>query len=179
MAANDPKEREYEGYRQAAREMTESDIFDRAEGGDFTSNALLGMRLTSIDDTTLDAISEQWGTSEFPWRQICGQARPFIRRFEVAIWIGDELEGLCTGRASRGDDNVTIHFLERSPDPSYLKGYIAEIATDAAEAYAFVIGRRRVKLKNPVPGALPVYQTLGFTLAETYRRNTYYERLVP
>lgn len=135
------------------------------------------LRLTAIDDVALDAIDAQWAGPEFPWRRICGQTRPYVRRFETAIWIGNNLEGLCIGRASRGGDNVTVHFLERKRG-SQIKGYVAAISFDAADAYAVLIGQRRVKLKNPAQGALPLYGTLGFTLAETYRQSTYYERIV-
>jgi hypothetical protein len=83
------------------------------------------------------------------------------------------------GRASRGPDNVTIHFLERAPGTNPFQGWVGQMAADTAEIYAKLIVRQRVKIKNPVPGALAAYQKLGFVLEKTYRGSTYYARVVP
>lgn len=47
-----------------------------------------------------------------------------------------------------------------------------------AENYAKLLKRQRVKLKNPNEALIKKYEALGFSLAETYRGVTYYERRV-
>ncbi|MER2265640.1 hypothetical protein [Methylobacterium oxalidis] len=178
MARGDGHERRYEGYRQAAREATADTLYKLARAGPAPRALLFGLRLTAIDDATLAAWELQWSESRFPWRRIVGQARPYIRRFEIAIWVGGDLLGLCVGRASRGPDNVTLHYVERRRGSNGLKGSVAEIATDAAETYAVIIGRRQLKLKDPVEGAVPLYRALGFELAGSYRGSTYFRRSV-
>ena len=66
--------------------------------------------------------------------------------------------------ASRGPDNVTLKFIERFPGNNLMKGLIFPLALEAAEAYAVVIGRQRIRLKNPVAGAIPWYLRHDFTL---------------
>ena len=178
MPVHDPNERRYERLREAARALTTDMENIRAGNGEMTPNVLLGLRLTSISDAAIDAAYAQWGAAIFPWTSICGQARPYVRRFEVAIWINGSLEGLCTGRASNGPDNVTLHYIESRPS-GLLQGYVAEIATDAAEEYAALIHRRRVKLKDPVAEKIALYEALGFRKAETYSGSRYYDRIVP
>lgn len=60
-----------------------------------------------------------------------------------------------------------------------LAGYVAALMTDVAENYAKVLGSQSVRIRNPSEGIIPHYQKLGFSLAETYRGATYYERRVP
>jgi hypothetical protein len=100
-------------------------------------------------------------------------------RFEIAIWSGGELAGLSVGGVSDGPDNVTVHFLERCKNHTVLKGWIAQIVTDVAEAYGKVLGKQRVKLKDPTEGAIPIYKELSFSLAESIKKTTYYARRIP
>jgi hypothetical protein len=53
------------------------------------------------------------------------------------------------------------------------------MVTDAAEAFAKALGKQRVKLKDPLEGAIPAYEALGFSLAESIKRTRYYARSVP
>lgn len=130
--------------------------------------------LLGIDDAAI-AAAVNW---RFPWRRIVGQTRPYFRRFELALWHNGNLYGLAIGRASKGPDNVTVHFLERAPGDNPFAGYFIRIAMDAADNYAKLLGRQRVKLKNPVPGAIPAYERVGFLVAEIYKGNTYWARYV-
>jgi hypothetical protein len=163
-------EEKYEGFREAAREHTSSK-FPHLVPLSISSDRL---NLTSISDVALAQCSN-WN---FPWRRIVGQARPYLRRFEIALWSHGDLLGLAIGRSSRGPDNVTVHFMERSKKTNPLAGYVSLVALDAADNYAKILGRRRVKLKSPHPEAIPKYESLGFSLAESYRGVRYYARSV-
>lgn len=171
--ATDPNARRYEVNREMARFYTQSLIRFLATKG-LMPPAATAARLTGIDDKAIE-IAAKWS---FPWQRIMGQARPYYRRFEVALWIDDNLCGLSVGRSSRGPDNVTIHFLERAAEDNPFMGFFSQIALDTADRYAKLIGRQRVKLKNPNPALVPKYQSLGFSVAETRKGNTYYDRQV-
>jgi hypothetical protein len=160
-------ESKYEGYRTAARQRTHVTLGVRLSGLD-------GLDLTAITDAAL-LESENW---EFPWRRIVGQTRPYLRRFEIAIWVQGHLLALGIGRTSRGPDNVTIHYLERSRLENPIAGYVSIIVVDAADNYAKILGRQRVKLKEPSDKLVPKYEALGFSLAETYRGVKYWARRV-
>ena len=177
--AADPNARRYEIYRETARNFTEVIIQMAASNSPLPRRILMPPEaafatLSEIDDRALAAA----GGWHFPWRRIVGQARPYFRRFELALWYRNDLYGLAVGRASRGPDNVTIHFLERASGNNPFAGYFAQITADSADRYAKLLGRQMVKLKNPVPGAVPKYQALGFSVAETIKGNTYYSRQV-
>ena len=65
------------------------------------------VRFTPIDGEALNAWHGDWPGSphpdaDFPWDQLAAKFRRCPRRFEVAIWHGDVLCGLCLGIPSRG-----------------------------------------------------------------------------
>jgi hypothetical protein len=67
-----------------------------------------------------------------------------LRRFEVAIWNGETLLALAVGKPSRGDDNVTLHFLERLVGNNPVASYVALIVADMAENYAKLLGNNEL-----------------------------------
>lgn len=160
--------------REIARRMSQDRFHALALKGEAPREAIT-CDFTAITDDAL-AAAAGW---KFPWRRIMGQNRPYLRRFEWAIWQNGSLYGLCVGRASRGSDNVTIHYLERSIGNSPFKGWVGQMAVDSAEIYAKLIVRQRVRIKNPVPEALAVYEKMGFVLEKSYRGSTYCARVVP
>jgi hypothetical protein len=138
----------------------------------------LSVRLTAIDGLCLDTWDATWSGQMFDWRAIDAHFKRDTDRFEVAVWSGQTLCGLAAGRSSNGPDNVTIHFLERMRAHNPLKGRIALLATEAADRYAKLQGKQRVKIKDPLADAIIVYEALRFVLAEPLGRITYYARPV-
>ena len=138
-----------------------------------------GLEFVPIDERALEAYAATNANWQFDWLE---WYRHFWRndpdRFDIAIWQNGELCGLAAGRPSTGNDNVTIYVLERRRDCLRLKGWIAQIVTDVAEAYAKVLGKQRVKLKDPVQEAIPTYERLGFEVAESIKSIKYYARRV-
>jgi len=100
----------YEARREEARERTQVTMYNLAMSGEGPLEAAR-MDLINITPPAL-AEAQDW---ELPWNKIVGQCRPYLRRFTVAIWFEGRLYGLGVGRASRGKENVTIHYLERRP----------------------------------------------------------------
>jgi hypothetical protein len=87
----------------------------------------------------LDAVQQQWGSSQFDWDAVNSNYRG-IDAFKFAIWVDDILCGLAI--ATTGDKNVKLRFIEGSPDPNCpLKGRRVLIALEAAANY----GQRRGK----------------------------------
>lgn len=165
--------RKYEAYREEARELTQATMYNLAMNLECPIEAAR-MDLINITPPALDEAAG-W---ELPWGQIVGQARPYLRRFTLAIWFEGRLYGLAVGRASRGKENVTIHYVERRSGQNPFAGWVAMIVSDVADNYGKILGSQWVKIRNPVAGAIPKYESLGFSLAGTYRGATYYQRRV-
>jgi hypothetical protein len=121
---------------------------------------------------------EEAANWELRWDEIVGQIRPYLRRFTISVWFEGNLYGLGSGKASRGKRNVTIHYIERRPSPNPFAGWVSLMVLDAAENYGKILGSQVLRIRNPVPGVIEKYQRLGFSLAETYRGATYYERKI-
>jgi hypothetical protein len=115
----------------------------------------------------------------FDWEDIRRLYYKLPRRFDVAIWDGEILCGLASGKASRHTENVTVCFMERFPiGESRLKGLVAETVVTAAESYAKIISRQWVRIKDPLPGTEVLYENLQFSLAPRRFGVTYYQRPV-
>jgi hypothetical protein len=167
----------YEEFREVARERALWFVHTMPVWNSDEEKSLV--RLTAIDDDCLDILESTWPDPEFNWRVIDTHfKRNDTDRFEVAIWSGEQLCGVASGRASNGPDNVTIHFVERLMQDNPLRGRIALLATETADRYAKILQKQRVKLKDPFPDAIVVYQRLRFVLAEPIGQTTYYAREV-
>lgn len=166
----------YEEYRDVARWAAQSFVTSIPLWRSDEERDLV--RLTAIDEAALNSWEATWPDKMFDWREIASHFKKDVDRFETAIWFGEELCGLTAGRCSNGPDNVTIHFLERMRPDNPLKGLIALLATETADRYAKILQKQRVKLKDPLPDAIVVYETLGFVVAEPIGRTTYYVRQV-
>jgi hypothetical protein len=173
----------YQGFRDAVFAVTE-------EKWRHTLPRDADLKLFPIDGQALEFWERVWlpyselaGETTFPWGAIYGQVCSTPRRFDMAIWDGPILSGLVVGMASRGKSgprtNVTIRFMERFRWTGLpLRGHIRGIALDAAHTYAQVLGKSMVLLRNPVPGAVPLYEDLGFTLEPAIRGCPYYGKRV-
>jgi hypothetical protein len=102
-----PQEEEAKARYEIRREIARASSQDRfakmglaGEG----PRALMGCDFMAITDHAL-AASQGW---QFPWRKIMGQNRPYLRRFELALWHNGTLYGLCVGRVSRGHQIVAL-----------------------------------------------------------------------
>jgi hypothetical protein len=164
----------------AAQELIRSPEYAGLDGPAF---ALRGLELTVIDEFALNWWRKVWrrkpSPGNFDWDTIVAHfTRNDVDRFEVAIWLENRLLGLGIGRPSKGDDNLTLHFVERYWGHNPLRGWVAQIVTDAADDYATVLGKKRLKLKDVAPAAVATYEALGFALAERTKYATYYARNV-
>jgi hypothetical protein len=168
--------RRYQGYRDAAYDLTWEQLRKKAPNG-------CDLRVMPFDNDALsfwrairhfNAVHPAGG---FPWDQIYWQTISTPRRFDVSVWDGEVLCGLASGMASRGDESVTLKWIERfNSAPNQMKGFVTEVAITAADHYAKIIGRRQVRLKEPNPGTEARYAAKGFTLAPKRLGVIYYQR---
>lgn len=143
------------------------------------------LHLTEIDGAALGFWDRYWSSfpsphpkGNFPWWRIMRQIRTTPKRLDLAVWADDTLCGLCAGMAAKSKRHVAISFLESFHGPNPLKGLVAAIAVECAEAYAQILGARWLKIRNPAAGALPRYEALGFRLVRPLRLAPYCEREV-
>lgn len=74
---------------------------------------------------------------------------------------------------------VFIDYLESAHDPRHpLRGSIATLATSAAHAYGRLLQAGAVRLKDPLPGVIPLYAGLGFGPVYEGDRVLYCERRI-
>jgi len=141
-------------------------------------------RMTPIAPAAIQTVQETWslqrhwtGDGGWPWELI---VRPFHKKprsFHAALWEGAELCGLAVGKVSRGKNRITLRYMQSSPSPTHpLRGRVTLLMFEAATAYGQALGCRSLRLRNPLPGALPIYLRLGFEFAETRRGIVYLNR---
>lgn len=99
----------------------------------------------------------------------------------MAIWNGSLLCGLIVGKASRSrtgsESNVTVSFVQGAPQQiNRLKGLIMPIALDATEAYATILDRPVIYIKNPVAEVMGYYEDFNFKVARRRCPGVYLER---
>ncbi|MEO3476199.1 hypothetical protein AAFO90_00830 [Phaeobacter sp. CAU 1743] len=169
----------YQGFRDAVYHLT-WEIWSHK-----LNSLSVDLKLDGIDDGALQQAETVWAPLEdknrpdiFAWRDIVRQVRSTPRRFDMAIWNGSVLCGMVCGKASKGaqgcDTNVTLRFLQGAPTAiNPLRGHIAAISLDAASAYALLLKKRMIFLKNPLSGARPHYEKLGFELAKRHAKGLY------
>jgi hypothetical protein len=165
--------RKYEAWREEARGRTQVTMYNLALNLEAPLEAAR-MDLINITPHALEEATD-W---ELRWDEIVGQIRPYLRRFTISVWFEGSLYGLAVGKASRGKRNVTVHYIERRADPNPFAGWISLMVLDAAENYGKILGSQILRIRNPIPGVRNKYERLGFSLAETYRGATYYERKI-
>jgi hypothetical protein len=147
-------------------------------------------RFSEIDPSALDTWRSTWrgiqpfGYGAWDWEGLVPPIRRKPSGFHLAIWSGDHLCALAVGRASKRRPSgrrhtLPVHFLEGNPDPWHpLKGQVADLAIACADAYGAALGARTLRLINPLPGLLRLYQGLGFSIAKIDSVPLYLERSI-
>jgi hypothetical protein len=170
----------YEEFRAAAYQFSESAL--KAEikrNSAYASLTGVAIQFAPISDAAIRCWRDDATNPIYPWDDLKSQFRPYIKRFEVAIWGNGRVCGMAIGRPSREHTNLTIHFAERwMSDSNPIKGFVAPIVADVANAYAIALGAQFLRIKDPVEGAIPAYLSLGFEHAEPIGRIRYMERRV-
>jgi hypothetical protein len=149
------------------------------------------LRLADTDDETLTAWRATWrgghpsGYGNWNWDRILHRAWRRPSAFHVAIWSGEQLCGMGVGRLSKRRHagirhTISMHFIESAHDNRHpLRGTIAPLVISASEAYGELAGASRIRLIEPLPGVVPMYESFGFTVAWKAGQPVYCERRIP
>jgi hypothetical protein len=82
-------------------------------------------------------------------------------------------------RPSGGRHLLSLHYLEGNPSRDHpLRGHVAALALDAAESYAAALGISRVRLVNPLPGVIRLYERLGYRIVPEQGSRVYLEKRI-
>ena len=122
------------------------------------------LRVTLLDDAALKAWRTNWqaGNECFDWVELGARYGRRWSRVEAAFWHGELLCGLFYGSISRGRHVIRIDCLEGRAGPHPLKRMIAPMAAQVGALYAQAYESSVLRFHRPIPGAIPVYQALGF-----------------
>ncbi|MBW3507230.1 GNAT family N-acetyltransferase [Pseudomonas sp. NKUCC02_KPG] len=116
-----------------------------------------------IDALALDAFNG-WGDGvHFSWEEVPLWKAREPWSFDLSIWCGSELCGLCFANPNQSRLRTKIIRLEGNPDIRHpLKNRVAAVAMLAVEHYAQKVGSRWLEIQEPAQEAMKVYQELGF-----------------
>ena len=170
MSKNRGNQYRYQFYRSEARkhaqELVQGNQNLLARGVD-TSKILF----EPITQAAIDA-SDLWGDEAtlYPWEEVHQWKQDDARSFDLSLWFDQELCGLCYASPRQSKLCIKIVILEGKPDRSHpLRGTVASLALTAIENFALLIGCSEIEVQEPAVGAIPVYESLGFSFDPTGR----------
>jgi|GEM_PF-2923183 len=148
------------------------------------------LRIEETNEHTVAAWQATWrgphpsGAGSWDWDRLLRRAWRRPSAFHVAIWSGEVLCGLGVGRVSKRRafglrHTISVHFVESAHDRGHpLRYTIATLVIAAAVAYGKLLGATRIRLIEPLPGVIPLYERLGFTVAWKAGQPVYCERRI-
>lgn len=154
----------YQVFRSQARALVNEFLHRQPE---FLSNSIATTSVR-MEPITYEAItaSLEWseGVALFPWEEVSAWKDKDTKGFDLSIWYGTELCGLCYASPRRSRLCIKVILLESNPCRSHpLKGQVASLALLAVDYYARMLGCREIEVQDPLAGARPLYEALGFT----------------
>jgi hypothetical protein len=106
----------------------------------------------------------------YPWDCVPDWKGKDSKGFDLALWYGQELCGLCYATPRKSVVQIKVVLLQGKPDKKHpLRGLIAPLSLLAIEFYARMLRCIEIEIQDPDPGAIPYYLTLGFTFDKTDR----------
>ena len=160
----------YQAYRSQARNLAAELLSGQP---DLLREGIdpLQVRFEPITDEAIEAC-HLWGEEAelFPWENVPSWKATDRRGFDLSLWYGPELCGLCYATPRQSSICIKIILLEGKPDRSHpLKGEVASLALLAIDYYARMIKCTEIEVQDPEPRAVPWYQELGFDYTEDGR----------
>lgn len=153
----------YQVYRSAAMQLTakglDQDRTLREAGLDPA-----GIRLEPITSRAIDA-TLKWTEAggRFPWEGVPSWKARDPKAFDLSLWYEADLCGLCYATPRQSAIRIKLVLLEGRPgEPHPLKGFVLPIAAAAIAHYGRAIGAQLIEVDTPLPGAIAMYQALGF-----------------
>lgn len=148
------------------------------------------VRITDLDRHALTAFRSQWAGQSHPtgvpvwdWPELVAPVRRRPTGLHLAIWSGEQLCGLAVGRASARTksgvrNTLSVHRAASTPLPHPLRRLIIPIVIACAVEHGRALGASELRLMNPLPGALPLYVGLGFTVVARGSQRLYCVRRI-
>ncbi len=152
----------YNQYRQDVYDLVPARLgIPGAKLTPITGRALMAQKKWPSNDRVPPNGGWDWNI----WTQYFKQRHK--KYFDVALWYENELCGLALGRLSRKNVNVKLELVEGSTDKVHpLKGQVALTMLTAIEAFGAIAGAEESLIIDPVPGAIPAYQRIGYSLRQ-------------
>lgn len=122
------------------------------------------LRFEPIERVAIQASSD-WGDTaqNYPWENVARWKEKDHRGFDLAIWHGTELWGLCYATPRKSLLTIKIVLLEGKPGRvSAHRGIIAPLALGAVFNYGLMLGCKYMEVQEPDEGAVATYRKLGF-----------------
>lgn len=173
-----PPSRHAAAARYAARRR---EVYERV-AAELAPDLLAPCRLGPIDADALAAWTHTWAPArprpepvgDWDWPALAARYRR-VDALTLAIWSGEALCGLLAGQPSKAHHRLRLEYLEGSPDAAHpLRGHVLDVAMLAAVRYAQVLGATALRLVDPAPGLVAVYQArYGFGPARAEGGGTY------
>lgn len=127
----------------------------------------LDPELIRYEPITQSALEQSylWGSeaSLYPWEDVPVWKNKDRNGFDISLWYGQELCGLCYASPKASAICIKVILLEGKPSESHpLKGEIAALVLIAISRYARMLGLSQIEIQDPAAGAVRWYKELGF-----------------
>lgn len=158
-----PRERTYLRYQVYRSEARKRAGVATAQMRCISGADISEVRFEPIDAEAL-AVYQSWDDPIFSWEDVVVWKAREPLSLDIAIWFEQELCGLCFANPNNSRQRIRIVRLEGKPGKAHpLKNRIAALALLAIDEFARIIGSQVIEVQEPMPGAIPVFQQLGFT----------------
>ena len=149
-------EARYARFRERAYRKAEDEIGLLSENGHLGPITMAALIRWLDTWAPLRTGRERYG--EWDWGEL-RQQYLMPKRFELAIWHGEDLCGLAIGTASDGNTLVSIRYLEGWPLVGHhFQGRVLQIIAVAVAAYGREIGAQKMRFVDPYEDLIPLYE---------------------
>jgi hypothetical protein len=172
------------------RELQEAALAITMEAAEGSTSILSSVELARYSAEAAYAWRTTWEGQEHPsgsgawdWPNLMRSRWRRPEAFRLAIWSGSTLCGLAIGHPSTSRraglrHTISVDIMEGAPFPHPLRGSIALLVITYAITYGRLLGASRIRLVEPLPGAIAIYRDLGFEVVYKGKRPVYCERSI-
>ena len=152
----------YNAYRTTARSMAQHTI----RGDNRLATKGLIADLIRIGPIDAEAMQAYWGWQAnygFPWHKVAKWKADDAKAIDLALWYDAGLCGMCFATPRRSKLCIKMILLERSPgDGNPLRGLVGAFLVIPLLRYAQQLGLQEIEVEDPLPGAIALYELIGF-----------------
>jgi len=127
----------------------------------------IDVKLVRFEPVTHAAIDASYLWDEgfsYPWECIQEWKSKDAKGFDLALWYGRELCGLCYATPRKSVIQIKVVLLQGKPERTHpLRGLVAPLSLLAIDFYARMLRCTEIEIQDPDTGAIRYYLELGFT----------------